>query len=139
MGWVYADIEIANSLDEALARRGDLASGEIRKVAVRALVDNGAYMLCINENVKLQLGLDTVAEMAAEMADGRLEKLDVVGPVEVRFANRSTSCRAAVQPGESEILLGSIPMEDMDVRILPKEQKLVVNPEAPNLAKKKIK
>ncbi len=139
MGLVYADIEIANSLDEALFRRGDLASDDIRKVAVRALVDSGAYMLCINENLKLQLGLDTVAEMAAELADGSLEKLDVVGPVEVRFENRSTSCRAAVLPGQSEILLGSIPMEDMDVLILPKEQKLVVNPEAPNLAKKKIK
>ncbi len=139
MGLVYADIEIANSLDEALARRGDLASSEIRKVAVRALVDSGAYMLCINENLRLQLGLDTVAEMAAELANGSLEKLDVVGPVEVRFENRSTSCRAAVLPGQSEVLLGSIPMEDMDVLILPKEQKLVVNPEAPNLAKKKIK
>ena len=139
MGLVYADIEIANSFDEILARRGDLESSDIRKVAVRALVDSGAYMLCINENLKLQLGLDIVAEMAAEMADGRLEKLDVVGPVEVRFENRSTSCRAAVLPGHSEVLLGSIPMEDMDVRILPKEQKLVVNPEAPNLAKKKIK
>ncbi len=139
MGLVYADIELANSVDEALARRGDLTSSDIRKVTVRALVDSGAYMLCINQNLKLQLGLDTVAEMAAELANGSLEKLDVVGPVEVRFENRSTSCRAAVLPGQSEVLLGSIPMEDMDVRILPKEQKLVVNPEAPNLAKKKIK
>ncbi len=139
MGLIYADIEIANSFDEALARHGDLAPCDIRKVVVRALVDSGAYMLCINENLKLQLGLDTVAEMAAELANGSFEKLDVVGPVEVRFENRSTSCRAAVLPGESETLLGSIPMEDMDVRILPKEQKLVVNPEAPNLAKKKIK
>jgi hypothetical protein len=95
--------------------------------------------MCINENLKNQLGLDVVDIMEVEMADGRLERLDVVGPVEVIFENRSTSCRAAVLPGDAEVLLGSIPMEDMDVVVLPKEQRLVVNPATPYIAKKKIK
>ena len=112
---------------------------EIRKIRVSALVDSGAYMMCINENIKNQLGLNVIDTMEAEMADGRLERLDVVGPVEVMFKNRSTSCRAAVFPGDAEVLLGSIPMEDMDVVILPKEQRLVVNPATPYIARKKIK
>ena len=139
MGLVYADITITNSLDEGLARRGDLAEEKVRKVNVRALVDSGAYMLCINENIKAQLGLEKIDEMLAEMANGKLETVEITGPVEVRFENRSTSCRAAVLPGESEVLMGSIPLEDMDVVILPKEQKLIVNPETPYIAKKKIK
>jgi clan AA aspartic protease len=139
MGLVYADITIANSLDEGLARRGDLDPGEVRSVDVRALVDSGAYMLCINENLRFQLGLDKLTEMIAELANGSLESVEVVGPVEVRFENRSTSCRAVVLPGDTEVLLGSIPMEDLDVVILPKEQRLVVNPESPYIAKKKIK
>ncbi len=139
MGLVYADITITNSLDEGLARRGDLAGEKVRKVNVRALVDSGAYMLCINENIKAQLGLEKIDEMLAEMANGKLETVEIAGPVEVRFENRSTSCRAAVLPGESEVLMGSIPLEDMDVVILPKEQKLIVNPETPYIAKKKIK
>jgi hypothetical protein len=38
-----------------------------------------------------------------------------------------------------DALLGSIPMEDMDVILHPKEQKLVVNPENPYVAKKSLK
>ncbi len=139
MGLINAKITISNSLDEGLAKRGDLAPEKVRFIETDALVDSGAYMLCINENIREQLGLQKVDEMLAELANGKLETVDVVGPVEVKFENRSTSCRAAVLPGESEALLGSIPMEDMDVVILPKEQKLVVNPETPYIAKKKIK
>ena len=139
MGLVYADLELVNSGDIVLAKRGYILTDEIRKITVSALVDSGAYMMCINENIKNQLGLDVVDTMEAEMADGRLERLEVVGPVEVIFKNRSTSCRAAVLPGETEALLGSIPMEDMDVVVLPKEQRLEVNPATPYIAKKKIK
>jgi len=139
MGLVYAELELVNSGDIILSKRGYIKFDEIRSLSVSALVDSGAYMMCINENLKNQLGLDVVDSMEAEMADGRLERLEVVGPLEVRFKNRSTSCRAAVLPGECEVLLGSIPMEDMDVVILPKEQRLEVNPATPYIAKKKIK
>jgi len=44
-----------------------------------------------------------------------------------------------VLPGDSEVLLGAIPMEDLDVSVNPKEQKLIVNPSSPYIAKKKMK
>lgn len=44
-----------------------------------------------------------------------------------------------VLPGNSEILLGSIPMEDMDVLIDPKQQKLIINPLTPFISKKSLK
>ncbi len=139
MGLVYADIKLTSCDDIAVHERGYISEDEIRSKNVTALVDSGAYMLCINEHIKTQLGLRVIDEMEAELANGTIEKVDVVGPVEINFKNRSTSCRAAVMPGESEVLLGAIPMEDMDVIVLPKEQKLIVNPNNPYLAKKKIK
>jgi hypothetical protein len=39
-----------------------------------------------------------------------------------------------VLPGDSEPLLGAIPMEDMDVVINPLRQELTVNPESPDIA-----
>jgi clan AA aspartic protease len=139
MGLVYADIELINSDDLALLRRGYLREDEVKKIKVKALVDSGAYMLTINENLKYQLDLPQLDEQIAELADGSKVKLDIVGPVDVKFKNRSTTCRAMVLPGDSEVLLGSIPMEDMDVLIDPKQQKLVVNPETPYFAKKPLK
>jgi len=139
MGLIYAEIELISSDDIALFRKGYIKEEEIKKVKVKALVDNGAAMLCINENIKNQLNLFKVDEMNAELANGRIEKVDVVGPVDVRFKNRATICRAAVFPGDIEVLLGSIPMEDMDVILKPKEKTIDVNPDSPYIAKKKMK
>jgi hypothetical protein len=44
-----------------------------------------------------------------------------------------------VLPGESEPLLGAIPLEEMDVLIHPLRNELIVNPEHPYFAQLKIK
>jgi hypothetical protein len=44
-----------------------------------------------------------------------------------------------VLPGDSEPLLGAIPLEDMDVIIHPLRQELIVNPEHPYFAQMKMK
>ncbi len=38
-----------------------------------------------------------------------------------------------------EVLLGAVPMEDMDVLISPAKQALIVNPESPNIAMSIVK
>nr|VFJ53567.1 MAG: clan AA aspartic protease, AF_0612 family [Candidatus Kentron sp. FM]VFJ53832.1 MAG: clan AA aspartic protease, AF_0612 family [Candidatus Kentron sp. FM]VFK07308.1 MAG: clan AA aspartic protease, AF_0612 family [Candidatus Kentron sp. FM] len=139
MGLIYADIQLINGDDQALARRGYLREGEIKKIDTPALVDSGAYMLAINEQTKIQLDLAVLEEQIVELADGSLQKVEIVGPVEIRFENRQTTARAVVLPSSTDILLGSIPMEDMDVLIDPKRQRLVVNPAHPYIAQKPMK
>ena len=139
MGLVYAEIDLISVDDMVLHRRGYLEEEKIKQVRVSALVDSGAYMLCINENVKAQLDLPLIEKQFSRMADETLLELEVVGPVEIRFENRSTTLRAIVLPRNSEVLLGAIPLEDMDVLIDPKRQKLVVNPEHPYVATKHLK
>jgi hypothetical protein len=56
---------------------------------------------------------------------------DVVGPIDVRFANTREVCSAFVLSGDSESLSGTIPMEEMDVLVHPKRKELVVNPQHP--------
>ena len=139
MGLVYADIELIRGDDLALFREGYLPEDQIRRMKVNTLVDSGAYMLAINQQIKTQLNLKKVGEQVAELADGTQTRLEIVGPIDVKFENRSTTCRAMVLPGDSEVLLGAIPMEDMDVLIDPKKQQLIVNPESPYIAKKSLK
>jgi len=139
MGLVYAEIDLISIDDIVLNRRGFLDKDKINQVTINALVDSGAYMLTINENVRAQLDLPFIEKQFGRLADETLLELDVVGPVEVRFENRSTTVRAIVLPGNAEVLLGSIPMEDMDVLIDPKQQKLVVNPAHPYVATKHLK
>lgn len=139
MGLVYAEIELVNSGDIYSARKGYIQQDAVKRVQVTALVDSGAYMLAINEQIKTQLDLEKVDEQVAELADGSRIKLEIVGPIEVRFENRRANVDAMVLPGDSEVLLGAIPMEDMDVLIDPKQQRLIVNPANPYIAKKPLK
>jgi len=96
-------------------------------------------MLAINQSIKAQLNLQTVDEQIAELADGTQIRLEVVGPVEIHFENRRAMVDAMVLPGEAEVLLGAIPMEEMDVMVDPKQQQLIVNPASPYITKKSLK
>ncbi len=131
MGLVNAEIELIRANDLALFQEGYLEESKIRRVTTNALVDTGAYMLCINQEIQSQLKLGKIDDYTATLADGTMVTLDRVGPIRLVFSNRSTVCDAVVLPGNVEVLLGAIPMEAMDLVILPLEQKLVVNPKHP--------
>ena len=139
MGLIHADIEIINGEDLILSKRNHLDKDEVKKMWVSMLVDSGAYNLCINEVIQEQLQLPVVEKRKAQLANGSIEEYDVVGPVEIRFKNRASTCRAMVLPGNSEPLLGAIPMEDMDLIIHPLTQELLVNPEHPYFAQMSLK
>jgi clan AA aspartic protease len=134
MGLIRTNIELFNSYDLISFKKGIISKGQIKKVSVEALVDSGAYMLCINENIFHQLDLEIVDTRPAILADGSIRDLDIAGPIEIRFENRRTITQGLILPGDSQVLLGSIPLEDLDVIIEPKNQRLVVNPASPNFA-----
>jgi len=90
--------------------------------------------MAINENIQAYLDLPIQYKQPAVLADGRVMDCDVVGPIEVRFANRRATCNAFVLPEDCEPLLGAIPMEEMDVLIDMQRQELVVNPAHPDCA-----
>jgi clan AA aspartic protease len=136
---VYAEIELINSDDLALAKRHYIGEDEIKRISVNMLVDSGAYMMAINESIKEQLNLKEKGKRKAQLADSSIVEYPVVGPIEIRFKNRDTVCNALVLPGDSEPLLGVIPMEEMDVLIHPLRQELIVNPEHPYYAQLKMK
>jgi len=139
MGIVYADIKLINSTDADLSERGDIPSDKVRQVEVKALVDSGAITLVISDAIANQLDLRVKDRANVELADGTHTKCDLVGPVDIRFKNRRTSCLALVFPGANEVLLGVIPLEGMDVMIDPNSQQLVLPPDRPYLASLKVK
>ena len=139
MGLVYAEIELINAGDLELARRNMLDIDEVKKMNVEMLVDSGSYYMCINETVKELLDLNILEKRKWQLATGQIVEYEVVGPIEVKFKNRRCHVDAMVLPGDSEMLLGAIPKEDMDVLIHPLRQELVVNPEHPYYVQMKMK
>ena len=122
MGLVYADIELINAGDIEMARRHIIGEDEIKRMHINALVDTGSHMLCINETIQEQLQFPVVEKRKAQLANSSVLECDVVSMVELKFKNRRTICNAMVLPGDSEPLLGAIPLEDMDVLIHPLRQ-----------------
>jgi hypothetical protein len=139
MGLVYANLTLLNAADTYLNRGGKILETEIRHTQVTMLVDSGAYMMAVNEETKEKLGLEIVRVQKFELGNGQTEEFDIVGPVEVHFENRTALCNAILLKGTTEMLLGAIPMEEMDVIIHPSKNKLMVNPEHPDMAQLKMK
>ena len=121
MGLIYAEIELSNPRDRS-----------IKSIQVRTLVDTGSLHLCIPEHVAIQLELEELYKREVTTADAKKHLVPYMGPIAIKFENRGCFTGALVLG--DEVLLGAVPMEDMDVLISPAKQALIVNPESPNIA-----
>jgi clan AA aspartic protease len=137
MGIVYANIELLNNGDVELNRRKFISDDEIRKINLNMMVDSGAIMLTINEEIRELLGLSIIDHRPSQLADGTRLTLPVAGSIEVRFEGRFCTTNALVLPDDQEPLLGAIPMEEMDLWISPARNLLTpVHPEGPVMSLK---
>ena len=125
MGSVYAEITLKNAHDLMRVKDGLIKEKEIRETVEKALVDTGAWTLVINEDVREKLGLDVRGERIATMANGMKEMVKMAEPVEVHWKSRSMTCQPILIPGTDEVLLGAIPLEDMDLIVDPQNEVLV--------------
>lgn len=118
MGITNATVELRNP------RRTDLDP-----IRIGALADTGSVHLCITPAIRDALALETVEEKPVVLADGTRRTVDYVGPIELRYAGR-TGFGGALVMGDQP-LLGVVPMEDMDLVVVPKTQRVIPNPENP--------
>ena len=121
MGLVFSKIQLINPVDRTLSF-----------IEVEALVDTGAVHLCIPEHIQLQLQLKEIDRKEVTLADGSHKLVSYVGPIEIHFKNRIGFAGALVLG--DQVLLGAIPMEDMDLVVMPSLRTLDVNPQSPNIA-----
>ncbi len=110
---------------------------KLASVDVVALADSGALHLCIPKHVQIQLKLAAIDNKEVTVADGSKKLVPYVGPIELRFKNRVGFAGALVMG--DQVLLGAIPMEDMDLIIIPKTRTLDLNPDSPNIASSIVK
>lgn len=120
MGRVYTELVLSNARDSKLA-----------PISVNALVDTGALHLCIPEHIALQLSLDELERREVTLADGAKHIVPYVGPIKVQFGNRS--CYTGAMMLGDDVLLGAIPMEDMDLVVRPSMRDVIANPQSPNI------
>jgi clan AA aspartic protease len=118
---IRTEIELSNPINPNL-----------KPIKSVCLVDPGATYLCIPSHIGSQLGLKELQKREVKLADGNSSLAPYVGPIKVVFEDRL--CFVGAMVLGDEVLLGAIPMEDMDLVIHPKLLKISVNPENPIVA-----
>jgi len=121
MGLAFSNITLENPKEPRL-----------KPLMVKALADSAAVFLCVPAAVAEELQLEELDKKEITTANGQRQMCPYVGPVHIRFENRNCYTGAVVLG--DEVLLGAIPMEDMDLVVLPKERRIAVNPLHPKYA-----
>ena len=119
MGIVYAELRLSN-----------MAKPELEEITASAIVDTAAIELIVPEHIAIQLQLSDLRPRAVILADGSRKLVRCVGPVKVEMQGRDCVTTAAVMG--DKVLLGAVPMEQMDVVVSPRTLRVVPNPETPN-------
>lgn len=130
---VRVTIEIENSHDREFAERGLWSADRVRRTAIEAVVDTGAVMLVLPEDVVNRLGLRRTRTVMATYADGRSEERWIVDGVNLRVASRLCQVECVVGSPGMPTLLGQIPLEAMDLLVDCASRRLVPNPRSPDM------
>jgi len=126
MGIVTTSIELSNPREP-----------DLNPLTVEALVDTGAMTICIPQHVAVQLSLPEIEKREVTTDDEKSHVIPYVGPIQIRFQNR-TCFTGALVIGDT-VLLGAVPMEDMDLIVEPARQIVTVNPKSPNIPSAVVK
>jgi hypothetical protein len=137
VGEIRVKVKITNALDEALARRGQLAHDAIRTCETDAMVDTRVVRSILPPYVVAQLGVRIRGQRVAEYADGRTESVGVTGAIIVDIFGRDTLEEALVLG--DEVLIGQTVLAKLDLLADCANRRLVPNPAHPDQPVSKVK
>ena len=139
MGEIVVDAELENPIDRGVFERGYGKESDIRRTSVRAVVDTGAVMLMLPQNVVERLGAALSGTVIVTYADERREERPTAGPFTLRLCNRSMPVDCVVGPPLSEPLIGQIVLERLDLIADCTNRILIPLPESPDYPLLKLK
>ena len=139
MGEIVVDAELENPIDRGVFERGYGKESDIRRTSVRAVVDTGAVMLMLPQNVVERLGAALSGTVIVTYADEHREERPTAGPFTLRLCNRSMPVDCVVGPPLSEPLIGQIVLERLDLIADCTNRVLVPRPESPDYPLLKLK
>ena len=154
MGEIVASMELENTVDRDNASDGRRDESTVCRATVEGVVDTGAVMLVLPEDVVGRLGLRTQRQVAVIYADERRdfsgggrgacpsqekELRPVAGPVTVQIGNRSMITDCIVGPPSSKPVIGHIVLSALDLVADCRNHTLGPRPESPDRPVLKMK
>ena len=128
-----ATVKLTNAYDYYNAELGTIPRDRVRATEIDALVDTGANMLVLPEEVVERLGLVDIERQKARYADGRVEVKRVVGSVRLEVEGRLGEFDALAQNRGTMPLIGQVVLESLDLIVDSRSKELRPNPESPDM------
>src|SRR5262245_38361309 len=129
VGKVLVPAKIENLQDLYEASIGLRSTDQVRTVDVSdALVDTGATMLSLPERYVAQLGLTSLRNHRARTSRG-VADFGLYSTVQLTIQGRDCRLDVCEVPDDCPVLIGQIPLEQLDFVVDPVGQRLIGNPE----------
>ena len=139
MGEIVVSVQLENTVDRDIASEGLRDESTVRRTTVDGVVDTGAVMLVLPEDVVGRLGLRTRREVVVAYANEYRETRPVAGPVTVQIGNRFMNADCIIGPPSSESLIGQIVLEALDLVADCANRTVGPRPESPDSPLLKLK
>jgi len=128
MGKVMTKVKLMNPGDWLYKEWGRLRPDQVRSLELDMVVDSGAVMAAIPEEIVEALELPRRNyTKPVRLADGTVRELAVVG-VAFEILGREEHCSFLVLPRGTTPLLGQVPLEILDLVVTPSTGEVTTNP-----------
>lgn len=125
MGRVNVDVEVVNTDDLALVRRGMLQPDQVRRETIPGVVDSGAAMLVLPQAVVERLDLPLGNQVLVRYVDGRRARRREAKGATIKLEGREDTFTAISEPKRADALIGAIVLEALDLLVDCKNQRVV--------------
>ena len=103
-----------------------------KSMEVEAVIDTGATMVVLPEDIVEELGLRKMREVKVRYANNKVETKPIYGVVNIELKGRSANLDVLVEEKRSQPLIGQVLLELLDL-IVDKTRKLIPNPASPEM------
>lgn len=131
MGEVKERFRLTNFSDVCLVKGGYLPAAGVRSKDVDLIVDTGATMVVLAEEVAEALGLEKETEVYMRLADNSLRQCFKAKGLLVQYDGRESLTDCLIGEKGIESLLGQIPLEEMDLIVDCNNKRVMANPTSP--------
>jgi len=139
MGEIRAIVHLENKDDRTLYKKGFIKKEQVRQIEIDALVDTGAVMILLPQDIVEQLGLEVFDKKIVTLANEERIELSMAGDMLLTICGRKMITDCLVGPPLCEPLIGQLVLERLDLVLNPLKRTITVNPESPYLTHLKLK
>ncbi len=104
-----------------------------RSIEVEAVIDTGATMVVLPQNIVSELGLKKIRETKVKYANNGIESKSIYGVVTIEIKGRTGNFDVLAEVEGAPPLIGHVVLEILDLVIDPRTRTLIPNPASPEM------